>query len=227
MIWIYGDSWGCKAQEEKPSTLVWPKLVRNSLRDTTKNYSLGGTSIEWSLFNIQKTKQEWAEGDTLLFSEQMLINKWFFKDNPRLSGPGGISRSGKLSDEDKNYCFKWFTEIYNEELEHFHLQAHYCQLNSWLVEKNMNGYVLQGYPRPHIDNFSNLFMSKGKTFVEISDNEWVHLPENFRFQFDKRPGHLSEVNHYNIARQVVKAIKSNSSVDLTCSFAEGFYSLDN
>jgi len=221
MIWIYGDSWGCKAQEEKPSTLVWPKLVRNSLRDSVKNYSLGGTSIEWSLFNIQKTKHEWAEGDTLIFCEQMLINKWFFKDNPRLSGPGGISRSVSLSTDEKNYCFKWFDDIYNEELEHFHLQAHYCQLNSWLVEKNMNGYILQGYPRPHIDNLSNLFISKGKTLIEISDAEWLEKPKNYRFYFDKRPGHFSESNHFKIAVQIVKAIKSNTSVDFSVKFDTG------
>jgi len=85
----------------------------------------------------------------------------------------------------------------------------------------MNGYILQGYPRPHIDNLSNLFISKGKTLIEISDAEWLEKPKNYRFYFDKRPGHFSESNHFKIAVQIVKAIKSNTSVDFSVKFDTG------
>lgn len=220
MIFIYGSSWCIKRHQP----YAWYNLLQKYYKCEVKNYSFSGVSFEWCFSKIDRTKYHWQSGDIVLFGEPHIIRKWFFKRYPGIAEEDKVLRSTRLSDEDKQFALRWKHKYVNMDLEHLQLKAHYSLMNQSLREKNIKCYVMQGWERPPLENLSNIRFSKGITLADISNQEDVNNIGNAIWDdLDPRVNHFCQDNHIIIAQQIIKAIKTDSSIDLSVDFKRGFY----
>jgi len=218
MIYIYGTCWS----NPRIDSYLWTNIVRKHFKCKVKNYSFTGVSFDWCFSKIDRTKHLWKPDDIILFTEPDLDRKWFFKRYPGISQKHRILRTDRLSQEDKEFALLWLEKYYNPRVEFLNLKAHYCMLNQIIKDANARGFVIQGFDRPIIEDFTHIRFSKGCPVSSISRKEYIEQKDDWQ-ENDVRINHLSKQNHLLLAQQVAKALKNNSYIDLNINFKEGFY----
>lgn len=218
MIYIYGTCWS----NPRIDAHLWTNIVRKHFKCQATNYSFTGVSFEWCFSKIDRTKHLWKPEDVILFTEPDLDRKWFFKRYPGIAQAHRISRTERLSQQDKDFALLWLEKYYNPKVEFLNLKAHYHMMNQSIKDANARGFVIQGFDRPAIDDMSHLLFSVGKSMAHISKHEYIS-PDKWWQDWDNRINHISKENHLILAQQVAKAIKTNSNIDLTVDFKESFH----
>lgn len=223
MIYIYGSSW-CVQQHQR---YAWYNLLKKHYKCQIKNYSFHGVSFDWCFSKIDRTKHHWQSGDIVLFGEPHINRKWFFKRYPGITDESRILRTTRVTKEDKKFALRWKYKYFNMDLEHLQLKAHYHLMNQSLQEKNVKCYAMQGYDRPMLEDLSNVRFSKGITLAKLSNQEVKdHSGEvllKWIAKHKSRANHFSHENHVILAQQIIKAIDTNSNIDMSVRFKRGIY----
>ena len=218
MIYIYGTCWS----NPRLDFYIWTNIVSRHFKGRSINYSFTGVSFEWCFSKIDRTKHLWKPNDIILFTEPDLDRKWFFKRYPGISQAHRISKTARLSQQDKDFALLWLEKYYNPRVEFLNLKAHYHMMNQSIKDADAKAFVLQGFDRPIIDDMSHILFSSGKPISHVSKQEYIDPDDDWQ-NSDVRINHLSKDNHLILAQQVALALKTNSNIDMTVPFKEGFY----
>jgi hypothetical protein len=224
MIWVYGDSFACQPTEYnhlKSMNHRWPHMVAKHLSVKEKNFGLSGSSNDYSFYLMSQSFEQWKKHDTVIFCETHLSRKWWFKDKPMCSTYNNIMRRTDISERDKKWVARWFSDFYNEDVELLHLKSFYNQLNDWCRNLDIQCFVLRGFARPPIKNLSHINFSKGFVLNDLCFREYENPPDPA--DPDSRIGHFSTENHVLIAYRVLTAIKNKESIDMSQPLKENLY----
>ena len=220
MIYIYGSSWGFRSHQP----FAWYNLLKKYYKCQVKNYSFQGVSFDWCFSKIDRTNHYWQSGDIVLFAEPHIVRKWFFKRYPGIAAESKVLRTTRITDEDKQFALRWKHKYLNMDLEHLQLKAQYYLMNQSLQEKSVKCYVMQGYDRPTLENLSNIRFSKGITLASLSNQEFKDRSGEELFSGSiSRVNHFCPENHITLAQQIIKAVDTDSSIDMSVRFKREIY----
>ena len=217
-LWVFGDSFSVKSKQEN----TYIDQISAALNLEIRNYSKGGSSLDYLYYAFDNTFSEIKENDVVLITLTDYYRVWMNREHPDYGTWGDITY------EDRRWLNQYKTKFFIEE-------AKFAQLNMFLevVAARLDflnskpvllwcfwDEIAAGNIRP-VKN--SITVSKGSLYT-ISINEFkteadkVFIKTN---NLDDRPNHFSLKNHNILADKVINYLNNNIDViDLT----EGFYS---
>lgn len=216
-VWVYGDSfcewsdaWGEPQIAQKK---IWFQQVRkyfgHDANPWENQYSLGGTGLDYTYMQVDKTHHKWQRDDIVIVG----LTHWqrFINDpqHPRQSGITDWARS-HFTKKEIDHLKYFYAFLHREQECKTRLQNFIDSLAYKAITQGVTIVILRAFKQSYIPR-PKLIDSKGDLFT-ISVNE-----RNPLYKIEHRSCHLSWVNHSILANNIITAIRNKTEVDLTPS----------
>lgn len=221
-IWIFGDSFAARkgGMDSYPG---WYNIVPSTLNQNLLNHAVFGASFHYVRNKFLEVESQITSDDIVIILLTGADRAYLFNDKPGLSFPWFIDKVSYNQewldlDEERQQAFKlYFKHLHQNENVRDDVKIFLKMLDS---NPGKYGKVLviktyADYRDIKQEDYKNLKISSGKSFIEISTSE-----PGFDFKkvfgdpdcFDKRNCHLSEENHRRVADIILKAIQEDADL---------------
>ena len=225
-IWVYGDSfvrdWGLDWQ--------WHHSLGEFSNRNVHIKGDFGVANDWILMQFAEDFAEgntYSKGDVVIIVTTSCNRYWFLKDHPTISNYSNLTMFENyknkygVTDEQVAAIDLYFKHIHQGYIDAFRFDAHVAWLNHMSRELDRQGVrlcVIPGW-----DNFSYVKLDcripvKGNLVDSISSQEFTS--EKAMDQWygrslpDQRVNHMLLDNHYELAKQIARAITEDTVLDL-------------
>jgi len=234
-LWLFGDSFTSTYKEDIPlDPRTWMSTLAKELAvDRVENHSIRGCSQDWMWSKLQACEQKIQPNDYIVIALTHPARVWFHIDHPWISRYEFASEFAKLGLE----RFETAAKYYCENLQRLDLDCcHVKNRLGWLSYQT----VKYGWRRPQLlvafdqdlgGSWPDLAISKGN-LCQISEGEAEH-PFNINQymallgKFDFRYNHMCLANHQEMHRRLIRALTSDTAVDLTQGWHQNLLTADN
>lgn len=232
-LWTFGDSYIFTMAERT----CWSTQVALGLQAELQPYGLGGSSLEYMYYTVDKCYKEFGEDDIVLIVLTDLMRSWPFNDRPNLGNLATIrhqfpkiysgTRKFAVYSDTRKFAEKYFIDHHNEELSEVHLKNFLTWLN--LVTKHMKikpilfscfsetEQVLFDYILKESVEWS-LNVVAGSLCENIDKPEVRKEYKNGPYNGDIRANHMIPRNHKILSNKVLDFIKKGSRIKLDDKF---------
>lgn len=210
-LWIFGDSYSYHNTEQEFS-YSWPAQIENNFE--VRNFSCIGSSADWSL---QKLISEMSNNDTsditvLFFLTEPYRQNWNFWEDPKhqwLTSYIGMDSdffSDAIYQTKKYKNYSKFIKTWFRSLKDEYYYIEYCK-NIGIINLCATKFE-KVLIWPCFDSISTIGTLNSNVTLSSSPMLDFEL-EPIKTRFDERPNHLTEKQHEQMLKIIIKWINSN------------------
>lgn len=218
-LWTFGDSYIFTLAERT----CWSTQVALGLQAELQPYGLGGSSLEYMYYTVDKCYQEFSEDDVVIITLTDLMRSWPFIDRPNLGNLATIRHQFPKDSSWRMFAERYFVDHHNSELSEVHLKNFLTWLN--LVTKHMKikpilfscfqeteqvlfDYILK-------ESIEWLLNAVAGSLCENIDKPEIR-PEFKRvgYRGDSRANHMIPRNHQILSKKVVDFVNKGVIIKL-------------
>ena len=237
-LFIYGDSFAFHDPADNRYT-TWPFLLAKGMGDCQfRNYSMWGSSQDWSWHTMRITMDQWQEGDVVVWCITDPSRFWFVESKPQFSNYAStVAVQNELTKGQRDAIEHFYKHISRPSLDDLMLDQRLCGI-SYLAEKaGVKFMLLPSFPQyiygKELGGLADVDLNYGMDFAQgslmyVQQREWAQISESNYYNivnwkgFELRPMHMCLRNHRVLADKLLAWIKENAPVDLRKGFHKGF-----
>lgn len=221
-LWTFGGSY-IQRHHSVPRK-QWMDTVAKELNATINDYSLNGSSLDYTYVKFNEIEHQIQEYDVIITMLTPIARKWFFHDRPNLSFYPWIMPNQATEDERK--AVKYYELYLNNNivaetnLKNFLYKLNHITHKLWLHTIIIPEDITTG-------DYSCLNFAQG-SLLTISEQEPTReFLKLYNMNPDFRINHMTKSNHDILAKKIIDNIKYQTPIDLTTDFKKDIITVDN
>lgn len=241
-LFIYGDSFAFHDPKDTRYS-TWPFLLAKLMGDCEfKNYSMWGSSQDWSWHTMRMTITEWQPGDVVIWCVTDPSRFWFVEDKPQFSNYAStVSVQNELNRGQREAIESFYRYISRPQLDDLLLDQRFSGVSYLAQRAGVKFLLLPSFPQ-YVRGFELGGLEDSKldygvdqaqgSLMYVQQREWTQVNDSNYYSivnwkgYELRPMHMCLRNHAVLAEKLLAWINNNEVVDLRQGFHQGFIPAD-
>jgi len=225
-LWVTGDSFSfSEPNDDNPR--VWFYKVSSDLGMDMKNYSIFGSSQDWSWEGINRLRTTVTPEDQLLIVMTHPSRYWFFQDNPGATNIHIADIDRVIEPEQLKAAEYYIRHIQRVQLDSLQLEHRLGWLNHLVTHHGWRKPLILLAFEQYIEDkslYPGLIFAKG-CLNDIADGE-PSGPKTFEYRSglfkgrDPRYNHMCLSNHDILSDKIKRFFETGEEIDLSTGFVQ-------